>query len=223
MSLENGQVDAAGTLTGLIRAASAGGGVSLDDRLIHEVREVVRRAKRRRSDARSPDTTDLLHQALERTVLAASPSSDGGDARWASRESFFAAIAKATLDALIDDHRRRTALKRGGRAVPVSLDERSEALASRLREAPGAECLSEDDLAKVAEALRELEALDSRAAAVVTLRFFYGLGMAEIAVALGQSERTVKRDWRAARAWLYRALSPIAGGGAGTVSPVSDD
>lgn len=220
MSTENGQIDAAGTLTGLIRAASAGGGVSLDDRLIHEVREVVRRAKRRRSDARSPDTTDLLHQALERTVLAA-PGTEA--ARWASRESFFAAIAKATLDALIDDHRRRTALKRGGRAVPVSLDERSEALASRLREAPGADCLSEDDLAKVAGALRELEALDSRAAAVVTLRFFYGLGMAEIAVALGQSERTVKRDWRAARAWLYRALSPIGEGEAGRMSPASDD
>ena len=220
MSLENGQVDAAGTLTGLIRAASAGGGVSLDDRLIDEVREVVRRAKRRRSDARSPDTTDLLHQALERTMLAA-PGAQA--ARWASRESFFAAIAKSTVDALIDDHRRRTALKRGGRAVPVSLDERSEALASRLREAPGADCLSEDDLARVAEALRELEALDSRASAVVTLRFFYGLGMAEIAVALGQSERTVKRDWRAARAWLYRALSPIGGDASRPMSPASDE
>ncbi len=202
---------AAGTLTDLIRLASipSGDERELHDRLMQEAREVVRRAKRRYTGAHAIGTTDLLHHALERTILlpAAAP---GQDRVWESRERFFAAVAKATVESIVDDHRRRAAQKRGGDASVVDLDARRDALARRLRESAAANALSEEDRAAVAEALRSLERLDPRAAAVVTLRFFYGLSMPEIASALDQSERTVKRDWRAARAWLFRALGPIA-------------
>jgi RNA polymerase sigma factor (sigma-70 family) len=62
-------------------------------------------------------------------------------------------------------------------------------------------------LLELDEALSRLEAQDSRAADVVRLRYFAGLSVAETANTLGVSERTVKRDWAFARAWLFRALS----------------
>jgi RNA polymerase sigma factor (sigma-70 family) len=63
------------------------------------------------------------------------------------------------------------------------------------------------DLVLLDDALNRLAALDARQAQVVEMRFFAGLGVAETAVALGVSEKTVKRDWAAAKAWLHRELT----------------
>jgi len=68
---------------------------------------------------------------------------------------------------------------------------------------------SQVDMLAMDEALTQLEALDSRQARIVELRFFAGLDLEEIAEELGVSSRTVKRDWRNARTCLYRALSPV--------------
>ncbi len=62
------------------------------------------------------------------------------------------------------------------------------------------------DVITIDEALSQLETLDQRQARIVEMRFFAGLELDEIAVALDVSERTVKRDWQKARAFLYRAL-----------------
>jgi RNA polymerase sigma factor (TIGR02999 family) len=95
----------------------------------------------------------------------------------------------------VDWARRRRAAKRGGDDRRVPLDETIEALR-----------LSPDDVLTIDEALNELAAVDPRAAKLVTMRYFLGLGDAEIADALGVTDRTVRRDWTFARAWLHRRL-----------------
>ena len=103
--------------------------------------------------------------------------------------------ARAMRQVLVEAARRRKAEKRGGGAVPVTFD---DALAL-----PQA---GPDDILGLHEALEELGRLSPRQAAVVESRFFGGLEVSEIAVVLGVSEATVLRDWRAARAWLARAV-----------------
>ena len=71
-----------------------------------------------------------------------------------------------------------------------------------------------DDLLALDEAIQRLQDEDPRLAEIVMLRYYAGLGVEEAAVVLGESERTVYRDWRRARAWLARRLGP---GGAGAV------
>ena len=112
------------------------------------------------------------------------------------RAHFFAVAAKTMRNILIDHARARVADKRGGAQARVSLSAvdgwnpvgRSE------------------DLLALDEVLAKLEKADPRAARVVELRFFGGLGEEEVAEVLGVSAITVKRDWRAARAWLVGRL-----------------
>ncbi len=100
--------------------------------------------------------------------------------------------ARAMRQVLVEASRRRRALKRGGPdAVLVTLDEELVA------EAPGS-----DDVLALDAALDALARLDARQARLVECRFFAGLSVAEAAEAIGVSEATALRDWRAARAWL---------------------
>lgn len=98
---------------------------------------------------------------------------------------------------MVDSARARAADKRGHGMRPVSLDE---------AEAAGTN--PADDLLRLDEALRKMEAVDARTAQVVELRAFMGLSVEETAVVLGVSAETVKRDWRLAKAWLARELAP---------------
>ena len=121
------------------------------------------------------------------------------DANWDNRAHFFAAAAASMRRILIDYARARTALKRPGRFHRVEL---TEGLG-----------YSEKDPEKMLaldEALRRLAVLDARQSRVVELRFFAGLDMSEIAAVLGVSEKTVKRDWKSARAWLLGELASPA-------------
>ena len=112
---------------------------------------------------------------------------------------------------LVDYARHQNRAKRGGRAEKVSLDEVADLAAAKSA-----------DLLAVDEALAGLEAIDPRKAAVVELRFFGGLTLEETAAQLGISPETVGREWRRAKAWLYKELQPggeagrEAGGGAGS-------
>jgi len=103
--------------------------------------------------------------------------------------------ARAMRQVLVEAARRRRAEKRGGGVFLVTFDEALDAPAG------GA-----DDILGLDEALEALALISPRQAAMVESRFFGGLGMAEIAELLDVSEATVLRDWRAARAWLARAL-----------------
>jgi len=97
---------------------------------------------------------------------------------------------------LVDHARGRKAAKRGGFAVRVALEEDVAAESPR-----------EVDLIALDTALDELAAMDPRQSRVVEMRYFGGLGTAQIAGVLGVSRATVDRDWRFARTWLYRRVS----------------
>jgi len=112
-----------------------------------------------------------------------------------SRAQFLMAASVVMRRLLVDHARARTAEKRGGDFVRVEFD-----LADATGPAPMMQILEIDEL------LSQLAASDERMARIVELRFFGGLTNAEIADALGVHERTVKREWQMARAWLYNRL-----------------
>ena len=133
-------------------------------------------------------TTALVHEAYVRLV-------DTTRAGFESRAQFFAVCAQVMRHILVDWARSRQALKRGGEAAPLELD---EALA--VGEEPGRDLMALDD------ALKSLAAQDPRKAQVIELRFFGGLSEQETAEVLKVSPETVARDWKLAKSWLRREL-----------------
>ena len=135
-------------------------------------------------------TTALVHEAYVELSGRTGPA-------WRGRAQFFALLSRVMRHVLIDYARRRNAAKRGGGEVHVALDEATAGADAEIFE-----------LLSVNRALEQLEARDERLARLVECRFFGGMPDAEIAEALGVSTRTVERDWRRARAYLYTLLSP---------------
>ena len=115
---------------------------------------------------------------------------------WQNRAHFFAVAAQLMRRIMVDHARQRHALKRSGGAIRITLDE-----CAAVTETRSAELLALD------EALEKLAAADQRKARVVEMRYFGGLTMEEIADVLKIHVNTVTRDWTAARAWLFAALS----------------
>ncbi|PYT18195.1 MAG: RNA polymerase subunit sigma-70 [Acidobacteria bacterium] len=182
--------DSPGEITGLL-IAWRGGDRDSFDRLFPlvygELRLLARRQRRRAAHEPGLDTTGLIHEVYLRLV-------DQSRAEVQDRHHFFALAAKAMRHILVDDARHRGALKRGGAADPVTLDDGVAAVER------GSELMAVD------EALARLEAADPRLGRIVELRFFGGLSVEETAETLDLSPRTVKRDWQKARAFLYHEL-----------------
>ena len=133
--------------------------------------------------------TALVHEAWLR--LAGGESSQ----RWQNRAHFFAAAAEAMRRILIDNARRKHALRHGGGQERINLETAEIA-------APG----SDEELLEVHEALDRFAQIDPTKAEWVKLRYFVGLTIPEAAQVLGISEPTAKRWWAYARAWLYREI-----------------
>jgi RNA polymerase sigma factor (TIGR02999 family) len=125
--------------------------------------------------------------------------------QWQNRAHFFAVSAQLMRRILVE-HARRHNLKRGGGVQHVSLDE-----AAMVHGDPDADLVALDD------AMNGLARIDARKVQVVEMRFFGGLSVEETAEVLKVSPVTVKRDWRAARAWLYRELTGGADDGLRTM------
>ena len=117
---------------------------------------------------------------------------------WENRAHFFGAAARAIRRILTDHARTKGALKRGGAADRVPLEEIEDTIRID-SDAP--------DFVRIDGALDKLAKLDGQKAKVVELRFFGGLTVEQTALALGVSPSTVARDWQFARLWLHRALS----------------
>ena len=115
--------------------------------------------------------------------------------KFENRSHFFAAAAEAMRRILIEHARRKSAQRRGGGLERVELEQ---------IDIP--EKATDATLVRVNEALAALEREDARAAELVKLRFFAGLSVEQAALALGVTDRTARRDWRFARAWLAIAL-----------------
>jgi RNA polymerase sigma-70 factor, ECF subfamily len=154
-----------------------------------ELRRIAHRYVRREREGHTLETTALVNEAYLRLV-------GQQKIEWQNRAHFFAVTAQVMRHILIDHARRRHYAKRGGEAVHVSLDEAN--VMSRERAA---------ELVALDEALLELARLDPRKSRVVELRYFGGLSLEETAEVLEISIMTVRRDWRAAKAWLYKAVT----------------
>jgi RNA polymerase sigma factor (TIGR02999 family) len=156
--------------------------------LYQQLRALARAQLRRQRHQDSLATTGLVHEAYLK--LADQSRLDLRD-----RGHFLALAARAMRQIVVDHARRRGSLKRGGAAIVGVLDEATVA-----EEVKAAEILALD------EALARLETVDERLSRIVEMRFFAGLSVEETASALGVSERTIKRDWQKARAFLYAEL-----------------
>lgn len=181
-----------GDITQLLIAAREGDREALDRLLpliYSELRLAAHRQIRRRRRGQTLDTTALVHEAYLKLV-------DHGAAEWRDRGHFLAVASTAMRQILVDSARRRTAQKRGGHDAPETFNETRVGVEDR-----AVEVLALD------EALNSLAALNERLARLVELRFFGGLTVEETAQVMNLGERTVKRDWRKARAFLYQALA----------------
>jgi RNA polymerase sigma factor (TIGR02999 family) len=136
--------------------------------------------------------TALVHEAYLRLVRHRDPG-------WEGRRHFFGAAARAMREILIEQARRKAALKHGGGAARVELGEGLAVIA------PPA-----DDLLALDEAIQRLQAEKPALAEIVQLRYYAGLSFEEAADVLGRSVSTIKREWRFARAWLARQLGADA-------------
>jgi len=114
---------------------------------------------------------------------------------WQNKAHFFAIAGQMMRRILIDHARANLRKKRGGSQIKVSLDE--VFLFSKEKS---------DEVIALDESMKRLATLDARQSRIVEMRFFAGLELKEIAVVLGVSEPTVKRDWQIAKMWLYADL-----------------
>ncbi|MEL6703628.1 MAG: ECF-type sigma factor [Bacteroidota bacterium] len=190
-------------LTALLADFRAGDRSAVDAVLplvYNELETMARQRLRRERDGHTLDTAALVHEAYLKLV-------DQTRADWQSRSHFLGVASVAMRRILVNYARDRRAAKRGGDEVAGTLHD----------DAVGRVARSEDLLA-LDEALDRLAALDERSARVVEMWFFGGLEQREIAGVLGVSEKTVRRDWQAAKAWLSHALRADASNDANTSS-----
>ncbi len=131
--------------------------------------------------------TALVHEAYLRLV-----EQKGGN--WQDRAHFFAVAAQTMRHLLVDHARAKKAAKHGGGMQRVELENVTLFAAEA------------EEIAALDEALTRLKEMDACQAKVVELRYFGGLSVPEVAEVLGISERTIKREWSMAKAWLYREL-----------------
>jgi len=154
-----------------------------------QLRAIAHNALRGERPDHTLGTTGLVHEAWFKLV-------DQTRVEVRDRSHFFRVAARAMRQILVDYARRRGAVKRGGRLRPMTLED-GEVPAEERAEA----------LIAVDEALERLAAHDAALARVVECRFFAGLSEEETAEATGASLRTVQRQWRRAKAWLYREVA----------------
>jgi RNA polymerase sigma factor (TIGR02999 family) len=161
----------------------------------NELHRQAARYLRNEQPGLSLQTTDLIHEAYLRLI-------DQQHVEWKNRLHFFGIAAQVMRRILVDHARSRQAAKRGGSAIRLPLEEAMVVL-------PGQDL----DFVALDEALNRLAQIDAQQSQIVELRFFSGLSVEEAARVLDVSERTIKRDWNVAKAWLRRELS--RGGEAG--------
>ena len=189
---ESSPSSASAELTTLLVQWSRGDRTALERLLpmiYDECRRIASRQLRHEHREHTLDPTALVHEAYLRLV-------DQRNATWENRAQFFGVVAQVMRRILVDYARARYAKKRGGSAVLVSL------------EAAAAESSDPQvvDIVAIDEALGRLAARDPDQVRIIELRFFAGLSVEETAHVLARSPRTVKREWRLAKAWLYQEL-----------------
>lgn len=181
-----------GTVTRAVNALGVMGSSASNEvisRVYEELRRLAASQLRGNGDRRELEPAVLVNEVFARVMRRGN--------HWMNREHFYATAAQAMRHYLVDEARRRNAVKRGGgRVVPLPPGEGSISTA-----------LDPTDLIQLDIALHDLARYDGRLSEVVMLRYFAGRTVEDTANLLGISERTVKRDWDFARAWLYKKMS----------------
>jgi RNA polymerase sigma factor (TIGR02999 family) len=155
-----------------------------------ELHKVARAYLRRGGSGQSMQPTALINEAFLRLLDQTEP------VQFENRAHFFGIAARLMRLILVDHSRANHAAKRGGAAAPVTLED-------CMAVAPG----RASDVLEIDEALRRLAEVDERKAKVIEMRYFGGMDREEVAIALGLTVATVKRDLRLGEAWLRRFLS----------------
>jgi RNA polymerase sigma factor (TIGR02999 family) len=183
----------ASNLTQLLVRWSEGDSAAFEQLLpvvYRELRRIATRQLRRERVDHTLVPTALVHELYLRLV-------DQRRATWENRAHFFGLAAQLMRRILVDHARARHAAKRGDSAARVSID-------VALEEAHNP--AGPEDVLAIDRALERLATLDPEQARIVELRFFAGLTVGETAHVVNRSPRTIKREWRLARAWLFREL-----------------
>jgi RNA polymerase sigma factor (TIGR02999 family) len=156
-----------------------------------ELRRTAARHLRRERREHTLAPTALVHELYLRLV-------DQRHVTWQNRAQFFGIAAELMRRILVDAARARRAGKRGGSATVLSLE--------AVGDVPAQSAVT--DVLVIDDAVDRLRAFDPDQARIVELRFFAGMTVEEVAFVLRRSARTVRREWRLARAWLFRELRP---------------
>jgi RNA polymerase sigma factor (TIGR02999 family) len=155
-----------------------------------ELRRLAHRQLQGERTNHTLQTAELVHETYLRLV-------DSSRVQWQNRAHFLAVAAQSMRRILVDAARSRQSLKRGGEQTRIALDAELT-----IAGAPNVDVVALDD------ALESLSRTDQRRSRVVELRFFGGLTVEETAAVLDVSPETVMRDWKVAKAWLFKQLNP---------------
>jgi RNA polymerase sigma factor (TIGR02999 family) len=192
-----GRASSTTDVTGLLLRWSEGDADALQRLLplvYDELRRIASNQLRRERADHALVPTALVHELYLRLV-------EQRRTTWQNRAHFFGLAAKLMRRILVDHARAEHAEKRGGQLTRVSLQDVLD------DDPPGTQVAEVvDDVLAIDDALKRLAIVDEDQARIVELRFFAGLSVEETAHVLARSPRTVKREWRLAKAWLYRAL-----------------
>ena len=183
-------------LTQTISAARSGNAQAASELLpllYDELRSLGQALMRHQPVGHTLQATALVHEAYAKVVGTTDPGWDG-------RAHFFGAAAQAMREILVDQARRRGALKRGGDQHRQDLPDDVPVIQSPI-----------EDVLALDEVLKKLEGQDQRKGQIVMLRFFAGLNMQEIADTLETSKSSIEREWRYIRAWLVKELDEHSG------------
>jgi RNA polymerase sigma factor (TIGR02999 family) len=156
--------------------------------IYNELHCMASRYMRKEKEAHTLQTTALINELFCKIV-------DQKRVRWQNRAHFFGIAAQSMRRILIDHARKNMAIKRGGLAQTVSLDD-AAVLNDQRSEA----------LVRLDEALTALATFDERKSRIVDMKFFGGLSTEQIAAVERTSTRTIEREWRKAKAWLYHKI-----------------
>ena len=186
--------DPAHEVTLLLQQLSNGNREAMDKLLplvYGQLRDMAHRQRINWQGEETLNTTALVHEAYLKLV-------DQTRLTWKNELHFYAIASRVMRNILIDYARLHRAQKRGGGRPVTSLDNKNIALEERA-----------DELLALDEALNRLATFDERLCQMVEYRFFGGLTVEETATLLDVSPRTVKRDWKRAKAWLYSELRAV--------------
>lgn len=192
-STRGSRMSGPGDITRLLAEWSAGNQAALDDLLpvvYDELHRLASNYMRRESPDHLLQTTALVHEAYLRLV-------DQRNVNYRNRTQFFAVAAQVMRHILVDYARGRQRAKRGDGVAPVPLGDIAVLSDDRAEE-----------LIAINAALQNLTAVDPRKGRVFELRYFGGLSVEEAAEMLNVSPVTIARDWRMAKAWLRREMTP---------------